>query len=40
MGHHHMTAYQMYFAVIDSKKFMEIFVDWTKEIVKKKTDKI
>ncbi len=27
------------FAVIDSKKFMEIFVDWTKEIVKKKTDK-
>ena len=27
------------FAVIDSKKFMEIFVEWTKEIVKKKTNK-
>ena len=27
------------FAVIDSKKFMKIFVEWTKEIVKVKTDK-
>ena len=26
-------------AVIDSKKFMEIFVEWTKEIVEKKTNK-
>lgn len=27
------------FASIDSKKFMEIFIEWTKEIVKKKTGK-
>lgn len=27
------------FAMIDSKKFMEIFVEWTKEIVEKKTNK-
>ena len=27
------------FAVIDSKKFMEIFVEWTKEIVRNKTNK-
>lgn len=27
------------FASIDSKKFMKIFVEWTKEIVKMKTDK-
>ena len=26
-------------AVIDSKKFMEIFIEWTKDIVKIKTDK-
>ena len=27
------------FAMIDSKKFMEIFIEWTKEILEKKTDK-
>lgn len=27
------------FAAIDSKKFMEIFIEWTKEIIKKKTNK-
>ena len=27
------------FAIIDSKKFMEIFIEWTKEILEKKTDK-
>ncbi len=27
------------FAVIDSKKFMEIFVDWTKELLQEKKDK-
>ena len=27
------------FAVIDSKKFMQIFVEWTKEIIQMKTDK-
>ena len=27
------------FAAIDSKKFMEIFIEWTKEIVKSKTGK-
>ena len=27
------------FAAIDSKKFMEIFIEWTKEIVKNKTGK-
>ena len=27
------------FAEVDSKKFMKIFIEWTKEIVKKKTDK-
>lgn len=27
------------FAVIDSKKFMEIFIEWTKEIIKTKTNK-
>jgi len=28
------------FAVIDPKKFMEIFIEWTREIVKKKTGKL
>ena len=28
------------FAVIDCKKFMKIFIEWTKELVKKKTGKI
>ena len=27
------------FAVIDSKKFMKIFIEWTKEIIEKKTNK-
>lgn len=27
------------FAAIDSKKFMELFIEWTKEIVEKKTNK-
>ena len=27
------------FALIDSKKFMEIFIEWTKDVVKKKTGK-
>ena len=27
------------FAVIDSKKFMEIFIEWTKELIKLKTGK-
>lgn len=27
------------FAMINSKKFMEIFIEWTKEILEKKTDK-
>ena len=27
------------FAAIDSKKFMEIFIEWTKEIIKNKTNK-
>ena len=27
------------FALVDSKKFMEIFIEWTKDVVKKKTGK-
>lgn len=34
-----MTAYQMYLVQWIAKKFMEIFIEWTREIIKKKTDK-
>ena len=48
MGLRHTTVYLMYlshdclsdvFAKIDTKKFMEIFIEWVKEVVEEKTGK-